>query len=178
MNPLLALAVAALLLPGMAAAQTGTPAPKPHTVDLMKYVEEASAADLFEVKASQLALQRSHDPAIRQFAQQMVSEHTDSSNKLKMELEAAKVEVKPPQTLDPEKQAMLDKLMNVGMEDFNKLYMTMQVAGHQEALDLHAQFAGNGTDNFQKFASLMTIHVKGHLDKAKQIESTLPDTVK
>jgi putative membrane protein len=177
MTRILALAVAALLA-APAAAQTAKQEPKPHTVDLTKYVEEAANADLFEVKASQLALQRSQDPAIREFAQHMVSEHTDSANKLKLELEKAKVDVKPPKALDAEKQAMLDKLMNVGMEDFNKMYMTMQIAGHQEALDLHTQFARNGADNFQKFASMMTAHVKDHLDKAKQIESTLPEAPK
>lgn len=102
-----------LFSPRRPPAQTAKQDPKSHTVDLMKYVEEASAADLFEVKASRLALQRSQDPAIRRFAQQMVSEHTDSANRLKMELEKAKVEVKPPTALDAEKQAMLDKLMNV-----------------------------------------------------------------
>ncbi len=170
--------VLAALLAAPALAQTAKQEPKPHTVDLMKYVEDASAADLFEVKASQLALQRSQDPAIRQFAQQMVSEHTDSSNKLRMELDKAKVGVKPPKTLDAEKQAMLDRLMNVGMDDFNKMYMTMQVAGHEEALDLHAAFARSGADNFQKFAAMMTTHVKDHLAKAKQIESALPDGAK
>lgn len=166
--------VLAALLAAPALAQTA----KSQTMDLIKYVEEASAADLFEVKASQLALQRSQDPAVRQFAQQMVSEHTDSSNKLRMELDQAKVGVKPPKALDAEKQAMLDRLMNVGMDDFNKMYMTMQVAGHEEALDLHAAFARSGADNFQTFAAMMTTHVKDHLAKAKQIESALPDGAK
>lgn len=177
MNRMLALAVAALLA-APAAAQTAKQDPKPHTVDLMKYVEEASASDLFEVKASRLALQRSQDPAIRRFAQQMVSEHTDSANRLKMELEKAKVEVKPPTALDAEKQAMLDKLMNVGMEDFNRMYMSMQIAGHEEALDLHAAFAKTGADAFQKFAGNMTVNVKDHLTKAKQIETALPHDAK
>jgi putative membrane protein len=165
---------AAALIACPAFAQSTKPA-APHTVDLHKYVEDAAGADMFEVKASQLALQRSQDPAIREFAQQMVAEHTDSANKLKMELEKAKVEVVPPKTLAPEKQAMLDRLMNVGIQDFNKMYMSMQIAGHEEALKVHSEFASSGADNFQKFAGTMTTHVKDHLRKAQRIDAALPE---
>jgi putative membrane protein len=180
MNRIITIAVAALLA-GPAFAQASKDAvkePAPHTVDLRKYVDDAASADLFEVKASQLALQRSQDPAIREFAQHMVSEHTDSTNKLKVELDKAKVEVQPPTTLPPEKQAMLDKLMNIGMEDFNKMYMRMQIAGHEEALALHSAFAKSGTDNFRIFARTMTTHVKDHLATAKRIDSALPEGTK
>lgn len=182
MNRIVAAAVAAVLAGPMltpALAQNSKdPAaePAPHTLDLRAYVEDAANADLFEVKASQLALQRSQDPAIRQFAQHMVSEHTDSANKLKMELEKAKVEVEAPKTLAPEKQAMLDKLMNVGMEDFNKMYMSMQIAGHEEALTLHSTFAKTGNDDVRKLAGLMSTQVKDHLEKAKRIDAELPES--
>ncbi|MGE4062774.1 MAG: DUF4142 domain-containing protein [Rhodospirillaceae bacterium] len=176
MNRALTFAVAALLA-GPAVAQATKPA-APHTVDLKKYVEDAARADLFEVKASQLALQRSQDPAIRQFAQHMVSEHTDSTNKLKVELDKAKLGIEPPKTLDSERQAMLDNLMNVGMEDFNKLYMSMQIAGHREALNLHTEFAQSGSDSFRSFARSMTTHVKDHLEQAKRIDGALPAATK
>jgi putative membrane protein len=176
MKRILMIAAAAFMAgPALAqAAKDAAKEPAPHTIDLKKYVEDAAGADLFEVKASQLALQRSQDPAIREFAQHMVSEHTDSTNKLKVELDKAKLEIEPPKALDPEKQAMLDKLMNVGMEDFNKLYMTTLIAGHQEALDMHAAFAKTGTDSFRAFARTMTTHTKDHLDQAKRIDGALP----
>lgn len=180
MNRILALAVATLLA-GPAFAQTSKePAkePSPHTVDLQKYVDGATRADLFEVKASQLALQRSQDPAIRNFAQQMVSEHTDATNKLKLEINKAKIDVDVPEKLDTEQQALLDKLMNVGTEDFNKMYMSMQIAGHEEALQLHSEFAQTGTDSFRTFARTMGTHAKDHLDQAKRIDGALPDSAK
>ncbi len=157
-----------------AVAQSAAAPPAPHTVDLKKYVEEAAAADLFEVKASQLALQRSQDPAIRQFAQKMVSENTDAANKLKVELDKAKIGVSPPTALEPERQALLDKLMNVGMEDFNKLYMTMQVAGQQESVTLHTAFGNTGQDNFRAYARAMITQAKDHLAQAQRIDAQLP----
>jgi putative membrane protein len=177
MKCIITLAMAGVLA-GPAFAQTANKEPAPHTVDLRNYVDEAASADLFEVKASQLALQRSQDPAIREFAQHMVSEHTDAGNKLKVELDKAKVKVEAPKTLPPEKQALLDKLMNIGMDDFNKMYMTMQIAGHEEAVTLHSEFAQSGTDNFRAFARTMTTHAKDHLEKAKRIDSALPDAAK
>lgn len=180
MNRSLILAVSTLLAASAFAQTSKEPAkePSPHTVDLQKYVEGATRADMFEVKASQLALQRSQDPAVRQFAQQMVSEHTDATNKLKLEINKAKIDVDAPEDLDTEQQAMLDKLMNVGTEDFNKMYMSLQIAGHEEALQLHSKFAQSGTDTFRTFARTMTTHAKEHLDQAKRIDGALPDTAK
>lgn len=178
MNRILSVAVAALvagpLVGPVALAQSAIETTAPHTVDLKKYVESASSADLFEVKASQLALQRSQDPGVRQFAQRMVSENTDASNKLKMELEKAKIEITPPTTMDTQKQALLDKLMNVEREDFNKLYMTMQVAGLQEAVALHSEFGKSGQDSFRAYARTMSTHAKDNLEHAKRINAQLP----
>jgi len=162
-----------LFSPLPAAAQSVDPPPAPHTVDLKAYVEDASDASLFDVKASQLALQRSQDPTIRKFAQQLVSEHTAATNKLKMELDKAKVDVDPPEILSPARQAMLDKLMNVGAQDFNKMYVSMQIVGQQEALNLHKAFGDGGQDNFRVFARDMTEQVKVHLDQAKQIDQEI-----
>src|SRR5690606_12541954 len=113
-------------------AQSVDPPPAPHTVDLEAYVKDAADASRFHVKAGQLALQRSQAPAIRKFAQQLVAENTASSNKLKLELDKADIDVDPPKVLSPARQAMFDKLMNVGTEDFNKMYMSMQIVGQQD----------------------------------------------
>lgn len=180
MNRMLTLAVATLLAGPAFAQISSQPAkePSPHTVDLQKYVEGATHADMFDVKASQLALQRSQNPAVRQFAQKMVSEHTDATNKLKLEINKAKIDVDAPDKLTTEKQALLDKLLNAGTEDFDKMYMIIQIAGHDEALQLHSAFAQSGTDNFRAFARTMSTNAKEHLDEAKRVDGVLPETAK
>jgi len=162
--------MAAVLFAGPAFAQKT----ERYATDLASYANEAAARDLLEVKASQLALQRSQDPAIRQFAQHMVAEHTDSTNKLKLELEKAKIDIDAPNDLDPARQVQLDTLMNTATEDFNKSYITMQIATHEEALKLHGDFAKAGSDVFRKFAGVLATQAKQHLDQATRIGTTLP----
>lgn len=48
-----------------------------------QFVQKAAQSDITEIKTSQLALQRSHNPQVKQFAQMMIREHTQSSSKLK-----------------------------------------------------------------------------------------------
>lgn len=144
------------------------------TTTIDHYVNGAGAADLFEVKASQLALERSTNPAIREFAQHMVNAHTDSTAKLKKTLVGENVDLSPPTKLEPEKQELLDQLTNASVEDFNALYARLQVQGHEEALGLHEEYAKVGNnDTLRKFADEMTAHVKNHLEQAKRIEQSI-----
>ena len=62
------------------AATIPTPAatlPSTTTQD-QNFAMQAAGSDMFEIQSSQLALQKSRNPAIRRFAQQMVEAHTRS----------------------------------------------------------------------------------------------------
>src|SRR4051794_17153935 len=75
-HALAAAAVAAVLLTAAGPA-AATPAPhraEPTSQDV-KWVSDSSAGDLFEVAGGRLAMQRSHDPAVRRFGHRMVVDH-------------------------------------------------------------------------------------------------------
>src|SRR5947208_1376236 len=81
---------------------------------------------------------------------------------------------KPSPDLDQRRKGFLDNLKAAPAADFDKTYIDQQVAGHQEALDLMKGYADHGSDAGLKGGASKAIpKVQAHLDKAKQIQSTL-----
>ena len=64
----------ATLAAAPAAAQVMTPA---------DYVKTAGASDLYERQSSQIVLQTTQDPKVRQFAQEMLADHAKSTAQVK-----------------------------------------------------------------------------------------------
>jgi putative membrane protein len=104
------------------------------------YVAMASSIDLYQVKAAQLALDRSQDPANRAFAQRALSTHQGTSAQLSMA--GRRLNLLPSATLNPEHQAMLDAL--AATSDFDNTYRSQQNIVLQEGVRLHSSFANAG----------------------------------
>ena len=78
-------ALAALLASVSAApayAQMMAPAGSPMVLDSQTYRMMAAQSDAFEIASSQLALERSRNPAVRRYAQNMIQDHTMTSQAL------------------------------------------------------------------------------------------------
>jgi len=115
-------------------------APAPAMSDAA-YVATASAIDLYEIRSSEMALQRSSNAAVREFAAMMISAHKGTSAQLS--LAGRRLNLLPSATLSPRYQAMLDSLQDGGK--FDALYRQQQTAVHREAVALHSAYATRGT---------------------------------
>jgi putative membrane protein len=135
-----------------------------------EYVQKAAVSDMFEVESSKLALQRSEKPDVKAFAQRMIDDHTKSTQKLKSVLQTASVGTAPATALDRSHQRMLDQLQNASNAQFDRLYMQMQIKGHQDALKVQQQYGRKGdNDQLRTFASDAAPMVQDHLAQARQI---------
>jgi putative membrane protein len=112
----------------------------PVAISAASYVATASSIDLLEVKAAQLALQRSQDPANRAFAEQALSAHQGTSAQLS--LAGRRLNLLPTATLNPEHQAMFDAL--AATSDFDDTYRVQQNIVLQEGIRLHGSYAKAG----------------------------------
>ncbi|MES2725267.1 MAG: DUF4142 domain-containing protein [Pseudomonadota bacterium] len=131
--------------PALAQSRIGVadrPAPTP--TDAPSYVDEAFAADAFEVTASRLALSRSRDPAVRDLAQHMIDDAAMTTNALLTAAEEANVPPPASASGDDVKGAMLDALTQTTGRDFDDTYIAQQRRIHQEQLALHQRFAADG----------------------------------
>ena len=104
------------------------------------YVAAAASIDLYEIRAAQLALEKSQDPANRALAQQMLAAHEGTSAQLSMA--GRRLNLLPSATLSPEHQAMLDAL--TATTDFDNTYRAQQKILMREGVALHGSYARNG----------------------------------
>jgi putative membrane protein len=107
------------------------------------YMTMAASGDQFEIQSSQLALQRSSNPQLRQFAQMLITDHSNMSAQLIAAAQGAGL-TPPPPALSAEHAAMLQQLQATPAASFDMAYRDAQVMAHQQALTLHQNYANGG----------------------------------
>lgn len=145
-------------------------APMANTADA--YVTNAALGDMYEIESSKLALEKAKSAEVKKFAQQMITDHTATTAKLKETLTAAKLQITPPAQLDARRSGMLDNLRGASAEDFDKAYLDQQTAAHQEALTLHSGFAQDGDNEpLKKLAAETAPKIQHHFDMVKKLDA-------
>lgn len=137
--------------------------------DAQEYVNQAASSDQFEIQSSQLALQKSKNNAVRQFAQQMIDQHRASTQKLQTAATGATL-ASPPTEMLAAHRAKLDELREASADDFDEKYVEQQREAHEEALKLH-QAMTNMADapaQLASFAREVVPTIQGH---ARMLES-------
>jgi putative membrane protein len=132
------------------------------------FVNAAAASDRFEIETSKLASTAASSAAVKKFAAQMISAHTQSTAKLKSTLAGMSPAMTPDDTLTPDQQMTLDKLKGLKGTSFDSAYASAQVDAHQKTLDALNNYAASG-DNAQlkTFATNLVPTVTAHLNMAK-----------
>ncbi|GGB24698.1 hypothetical protein GCM10011380_12800 [Sphingomonas metalli] len=145
---------ATLLVAAPAVAQTVSPA---------TYVAKAGASDRFEMESSRLVLGSTKDPKVRDFANQMIADHTQSTQQVKAAAKQAGITVPPPK-LEPMQAKNVAELRRATGTARDQLYMQQQRTAHQMALDLHQGYAQNGSSApLKAVAAQITPVVQSHM---------------
>lgn len=97
-----------------------------------QFVMKSSEGNLTEVELGKLALQKSQNPDVKQFAQKMIDDHTMLMNK--MQPFAEQMGVKPPSKLSAKHQQLETRLKALSGEKFDKEYIKAMVADHHHDL--------------------------------------------
>jgi putative membrane protein len=137
------------------------------------FVNAAAISDMYEVEAGKIAAQRAQSPAVKDFANQMIQAHTETTEKLKRILASNNINVTPPAHVDNRRQGLLDDLRGAKAEDFDHRYISQQVAAHKEANILMRGYAKDG-DNaaIKDFAATTDQAVKKHLSMAEKLDKS------
>lgn len=134
------------------------------------YVQKAARGDMFEIQAAKVALDKSKNDDVRNFAQMMVDDHTVSSQKLKQLIKDDKIKVTVPKDLDKKHKDMLDKLKKTSASSFDRAYMQSQIAGHRDMLNLHQSYSQTGDNGaLKQFAAETATVVQKHFTAAEQL---------
>jgi len=132
------------------AACSTTPAPPPPPPDINNvllapgFLAHAGSANQFEIQASQLALQASANPGVRNLASVIITDHGAMGQQVAAAAASAGL-TPPPPTLLPEEQALLDQLRASGTgPGFDLVYQQQQITAHSQAIGMMQNYASGG----------------------------------
>jgi predicted outer membrane protein len=135
------------------------------------FVTRAAVANMAEIDASRLALEKSADPELRKFAARLVTDHQAAQAKLKTVAGAAKIAL--PGTVDEEHRLQKEKLQELTGADFNKQYLVLMRAGHEQAMKLF-DMAAKSSDldaALKSYAGETLKTVKAHAVEAEKLHA-------
>ena len=161
----------------LAACQTNPPPPPMQPAAMVDpdnplfapgFLARAASGDLFEIQSSQMALQTSTNPAVRNFANLLIADHTRMSQATMAAARSAGI-VPPPPAILPEQQAMLGQLSAAG-PNFDVAFRDAQITAHQGALGLMQNYAASGDVPALRTAAQQAIPtIQMHLAQAQAL---------
>ena len=148
------------------AAAGGADAPMPANAN--EYATMAAASDMYEIESSKLAVEKSQNPQLREFAQMLIRDHEKSTADLKAAAQKAVPVIVVTPVLTPEQEANLAALRAASAADFDRLYISQQVPAHEKALALVRSYSQTGTDEGLKaHATAVIVPVEMHLERVR-----------
>ena len=133
------------------------------------FVQKIGDSNQFEIQSSQLALQKSHNDAIRQFAQRMIDDHTKLGDQFKQELKQANLP-EPGAEIGKEQQAGLDRLAKLNGAAFDAAYIRAQRMAHEQLIRFAEGYSRRGSNQpLKQFALHVLPELKEHEKLAQEL---------
>ena len=148
-------------------------------VSTQEFVNKVAVSDMFEVKSGKLATKKAKHEDVKDFGEQMVEDHTKTTEDLKELVKDENIKVEMPTTLDETNKTTLDKLRNDSGAEFDLIYIPMQVVAHEKAVSLFEDYSKSGDNEALKEWAADTVPtLKEHLDEAREINTELRKSAK
>jgi putative membrane protein len=126
-----------------------------------------------EIELGKLASERASLPAVKEFGQMMVEDHTKAGNDLKEIASRENVELESGDAQDEANDAV-EKLSDLRGSEFDREYIDMMVKDHQDAVDALQDQAQNADHAAVKtWASAALPRIKSHLEHAQKLQEQL-----
>jgi len=164
-----------------ACSTTPPPPPPPPPVDLTNplmapgFLAQVGSANQFEIQSSQLALQASANPAVRNYANLLISNHMAMGQAVAAAATSAGLPPPAP-TLLPAQQAALDQLRAAGTgPGFDMAFRQAQIDAHQQAIGLMQNYAASGDVPALRTVAAQAIPtMQMHLQQAQMLNVAPP----
>ena len=138
------------------------------------FIHDVVAGNLLEVQLGNLAERKASNPAVKQFAQQMVKDHTA------MERQWIALGARngvPVPALDPAGKQAMSQLEKLSGTEFDRAYMTSMVNDHQQTVNVLQQLARQAQSaEVRQLAASGLPTVQQHLTMAQQVGSQVGAT--
>lgn len=137
-----------------------------------KFATEAAVGGMAEVALGKLALEKSTNAQVKEFATMMVADHGKANEEL---MAIAKMKnITLPMAVDADHQKKMDDLSKKTGADFDKDYVSAMVDGHKSTLKLMQDEAKDGKDaDLKAFAGKTAPVVQAHLTMINKIHDSM-----
>jgi putative membrane protein len=152
----------------MSGTATGTPLAREDT----SLLTDLAQANIAEIESARMALEKSRNPEVRKFAQQMIDDHTTALDELRT-LAQNKGFTLPEET-DLQHKTLATALRILSGDTFDSQYMKRAgVNDHERTLTLLQKTQRSAKDaDLKTLAAKMLPTVQSHLQMARQISTT------
>ena len=134
-----------------------------------KFVDFAAQTDMTEAHLGQLAQDQSSNQAVKDFAQMLVTDHTDDYNKLTAA--ATKAGATVPKGIDAEHNKMIAPFEKAKGAAFDRRFERDMVAGHTKAIAEYKKEEADGQNaDMKAYATAALPVLEKHLQAAKDLE--------
>src|SRR5262245_50108009 len=101
-----------------------------------QFLTRAMEMNTAEVQLAEMAMKKSQNPQVKDFAQMLVRDHTQALDKIKQLRVDRGVKDTGDVKLTPEEQRTYDKLSKLSGAEFDREFMAAMVSGHRDAIRL------------------------------------------
>ena len=135
------------------------------------FVQKAAIGGMMEVDAANLALQKSKNPAVKEFAQMMITDHGKANNELKAIAQQKGLGL--PASYPVAEKAHMDQMKSLKEDGFDRHYIKMMVDDHVATLDLFRKAKLFADNDLKTFATKTLPVLEGHYAKANEISMAM-----
>lgn len=136
------------------------------------FVHTASIANRFEIESSRLAIDKSHNTDIKQFAQRMIDDHTKAGEQMQQTLQSSHSHAQAATNLDTQHQKLLRELQHASGVNFDRDYIKIQTDAHKKAVALFRNYSKEGEDSaIRQFAARTLPVLEDHLNMVEHLHS-------
>lgn len=137
-----------------------------------KFTTQAAIGGMAEVELGKMALEKSSNPQVKEFATMMVKDHGMANTEL-MAI-AKQKNITLPSTVDDEHKKKMEDLSKKTGADFDKAYVSAMVDGHKSTLKLMEDESKDGKDaDLKSFATKTAPIVQSHLVMINKINDSM-----
>ncbi len=138
----------------------------------MKFAKMAAQGGIFEVKSSEIALQKTHNMQVMNVAKRMVKEHSAANAELMTVAQDNKMTL--PTETDPMHKAIIAKLSRLSGTAFDKAYMASQETAHTQTVELFEKEISMGKNGgLTAFATKNLPEIEDHTRMIYQVGTNM-----
>ncbi len=134
------------------------------------FIANAAKGNRAEVTLGKMVASKTKDPSVRQFAQQMVKDHSAALNELTQLAQSKNITL--PEGLPDDATALQSKLSSASGKALDKDYMDSMVDDHKKDISEFQDASQNAKDpDVKQWAAKTLPTLQAHLEKAEQIDA-------